>query len=751
MEDVLPYVTLGVVALVALVFVGLRRQRERRDTERHRLARQEGLHVPTSLHPVIDTDLCIGSLACVRSCPEGDILGIVNGAGALVAGANCIGHGRCAAECPVDAIKLVFGSSERGIDLPEVDETFESSRPGVHIVGELSGMGLIKNAMTQGLELGEYLGRTLEQSHGELDVVIVGAGPAGLATGLALRAAGVSFEILEQDSLGGTVASYPRQKVVMTERVLLPIHGEFGKSSISKEELIAEFERMRARAELPVQTGVKVTAVNGADRNFTVRTSSGDRRAKKVVLATGRRGSPRKLGVKGEDSAHVTYRLIDPEQYTGESVLVVGGGDSAIEAALALAEAGATVAISYRGPAFARCRAENRDKISRAIEQGQVKAILSSEVVEIRGELSDRSKGPSLDQRGARSLGRECDLDVGGQRVTLPASYVIVSIGGELPTEFLQTLGIGVRRFSGEERKSAASNKVVGIGRRTRRSDQEEGRRRELLGVGLFGLGLIILAALAFVGGDYYWLSQEAREQHPQHDFLRSSGLWGHGVGIAATIFMMSNFLYAMRKRIRALRGLGRIKTWLTFHVFVGTMSPLVIAFHAAFESKNQLATATAASLAIVAVTGLIGRYLYALLPSREGKLVDLSELRARYALLRAEISEEARARVGRVADRIVAEPPRRGAVLEVLRSPIDGLRLRAARAAHPDFVDFEVWEALAEAQTLRVSVAFYRGLRRALGAWRVLHVVLAVFLVFAIAVHVAISIYLGYAWILTP
>ncbi|MBI2376833.1 MAG: NAD(P)-binding domain-containing protein [Deltaproteobacteria bacterium] len=738
MEQLLPYVTFACVAALAIAYAAARQRRERRDTERRDLLRQEGLHLPASLHPVIDTNLCIGSLACVQACPEGDILGIVNGTATLVAGANCIGHGRCATECPVDAIKLVFGSSERGLDLPEVDEAFESSRRGIHIVGELSGMGLIKNAMTQGVELGAYLGRTIPRDDTSLDVVVVGAGPAGLATGLALRAAGRSFQILEREAFGGTIAAYPRHKVVMTERVTLPIHGKFGEPTISKEELIAELERMRERARLPISTGIKVSSVEGSDGEFTVHTDQGTAfRAKKVVLATGRRGSPRKLGIPGEGSPHVVYNLVDAEQYSGRRVVVVGGGDSALEAALSVADAGATVAISYRSASFTRCRAENREKMAGAVAGGRVTALMGSELTRIHGATLDR--GAFVEVRS-------------GDRVTeVDADFVIVSIGGELPQAFLEALEIKVRRFTGEGRtQHGSSEKLVGIGRKARRTEREDRGRSRKLGAALFVLGVAVLVGLAWMGADYYLLDAESRDTHPRHDFLRSSGPWGHGVGIVATAFMMSNFLYAMRKRLGFMKGRGRIKTWLTFHVFVGTMSPLVIAFHAAFESKNQLATATAIALLVVAGTGLVGRYVFGLLPSREGRLIDLFELRERFELLRADLSEEHAQRLGAVARQALADPPAGAPLTELVRAPLDGIRLRLARVTSRGVLEPEMWDSLFEARSLRVSIAFHRTLRRVLGIWRALHVVLAVFLVLTISVHVALSIYLGYAWLLT-
>src|SRR2546422_9059356 len=230
-----------------------------------------------------------------------------------------------------------------------IDEYFESSRRGVHIVGELGGMGLIRNAVTQGLQAAERLAETTPKGNGSAtDVPIIGGGPAGLAAALRLRGAGRSFRLVDQGSLGGTVANYPRQKVVMTEPFQVPYFGKVSKELISKEELLGIWERALGKANVTIEEGVKVTGIEGQDGGFRVQTSRGPMDARKVVLATGLRGTPRKIGCRGEELPKVTYRLIDTEQYEGCDVLVVGGGDSAVEAAVQRAEQSyARVSISY--------------------------------------------------------------------------------------------------------------------------------------------------------------------------------------------------------------------------------------------------------------------------------------------------------------------------------------------------------------------------------------------------------------------
>ena len=732
--------TILIFAAIGAVILGagqlLSNRRRHRKTARA-MAEKPHAQVPLTLHPVIDTDICIGSLTCLKSCPEGDILGIVDGAARLIHADHCIGHGKCAAECPVDAIKLVFGTSERGVDLPMVDEFFESSRPGVHIIGELGGMGLIRNAVTQGLQVAERLSQVIPRGKSSAtDVVIVGAGPAGLATALALRAGGRSFRVLEQGSLGGTIANYPRQKVVMTEPFDVPYVGRMKKKLISKEDLLDIWTRALRKAEVKVEEGVKVLGIEGADGAFRVQTSKGSLEARKVILATGMRGNPRKLGVPGEDLPKVTYRLLEAEQYNGCDVLVVGGGDAALEAAMQLAEQSeAQVSISYRGENFGKCRDANRKKMATLVQARRVQALMNSEVNKVTDD--------------------EVVLTVAGSPVVIANDYVIVNVGGELPTEFLTKMQISMEKHFGEELKKPHSAPVGDRRGLAREKDERKALRTEHKLY--FALGTLIIAWLAIRGWNYYLLPHDARLQSPLHDSLRPAGHWGHGVGIIATAFMMLNFIYPLRKRSKLLAGKGAIRSWLDFHMFVGFMSPLVIAFHAAFQSNNQLATGTAMALLIVVLTGIVGRFIYGMVPAKGGKALELSDVLGRWERLRARLApmiEDADnpALLHRMFDS-VTKPARGGSlVLMILWRPFAAAltRLRLARARlhfddHDEYLDFR--EGYLLLSRLRVQVAFYGSLKNLLRGWRLFHASLAGFLVVSIGAHIAVSIYLGYVW----
>ena len=719
-----------------------RRRRQARDTHTLKTSIEKELHLPPSLHPVIDPNTCIGSLSCIKVCPEGDILGIVDGRAALVVAANCIGHSRCELECPVGAIKLVFGTSERGLDLPEVDEFFETNRAGVHIIGELGGMGLIKNAVRQGMQLGHRFKSILKPlAVGQVHATIVGAGPAGIAAALTMKEAGLSFVLVDQGtSLGGTIANYPRQKLVMTETVDLPYYGKFGKPLISKEALLEMFSEALRNAAIKIHHGVKVAELNGDDGNFEVLTDKGKIKCQKVVLAIGRMGTPRKLEVPGEELPKVTYLLLHPKQYAGKKVLVVGGGDSALEIAqMVAAEAGTEVSISYRSPAFGRAKQRNKDNIETLIRDGRVNAIMSSNVVSIHPD--------------------KVVLDVAGERTEIANDYVVINVGGVLPTEFLKSLGVSIQRHVGQAIEKSKKKKSVSTSSRVLLDEKTEERQRIRLGTALAVLGVVILAGLWYVGRNYYWLPTAQRVYSPLHKALKPGGAWGHGIGVVATVVMLSNFLLPLRKHWRRLKGRKPIRHWLTFHVFVGVMSPLVILFHSAFGSNNAVATLCYTSLICVVGTGLVGRFLFGLVPIAGDHYLELTELRSRMEQLRGSLNPLLE-KVRRPQDihwllrKATADPPEgMGFFRALLSFPVDAFRVRLSLvstrshfATRDDHHEFSAM--ITRLLRLKRQAAVFRTAKTVMNYWRGFHVVLAVFLVLVISIHIATAWYLGYRWI---
>ncbi|MEQ1671472.1 MAG: NAD(P)-binding domain-containing protein, partial [Hyphomicrobium sp.] len=301
---------------------------------------EAGLGEPPTLHPVIDLAKCMGCGSCVSACPEGEILGLIDNKATLIEPAECIGHGACKAACPFDAISLVFGTETRGVELPVVGPDFQTNVKGLYIAGELGGMGLIRNAIEQGRQaLNAIAARKDATTANMLDVFIVGAGPAGMSASLGALEKKMRCVTVDQEELGGTVAHFPRGKLVMTQPATLPLVGKMSFREVSKEALLDFWQQSVRKTGLKIQFGERVEEIRplGPNKGFEIRTTSGAYTSNTVLLTIGRRGTPRKLGVPGEDQSKVVYRLIDPAQYAGQNVLVVGGGDSAIEAANALA------------------------------------------------------------------------------------------------------------------------------------------------------------------------------------------------------------------------------------------------------------------------------------------------------------------------------------------------------------------------------------------------------------------------------
>ena len=233
MDEVLleQLVAYGTVFMVcgAVIFLYLRKKKRKYTETRQkvRVAKEEGLFEPVSLHPYIDLNACIGSGACITACPEKDILGITDGVATVINTSNCVGHGACFHACPVEAISLRIGTERRGVDLPHVSEEYETNIKGMYIAGELGGMGLIKNSVEQGQQAIENIVKNKKPSReGILDVVIIGAGPAGISATLAAKKHGLTSITLEQESLGGTVYTFPRSKIVMTAPMDLPLYGK---------------------------------------------------------------------------------------------------------------------------------------------------------------------------------------------------------------------------------------------------------------------------------------------------------------------------------------------------------------------------------------------------------------------------------------------------------------------------------------------------------------------------------------------
>jgi len=434
LENILIY-SLAAILCIAAVAVYLRKKsKESRIVDQKIIqAREDGLHEPVSLHPVIDVNRCIQTGACVAACPEHDIIGIRNGKATIINASRCIGHGACFHACPTEAISLHIGTEKRGVELPHVNQDFQTNIPGIYIAGELGGMGLIKNAVEQGRQAVENIAKSFDKQHNaEWDLVIVGAGPAGISGALTAKKYGLKFMILEQDTLGGTVFTFPRGKIVMTSPMDLPLYGKVKLYQTSKSELLQLWQTVIRKNNIPISENSKVESIRPENNIFRISTAGGKQyTSSRILLSIGRRGTPRKLNVPGEMLEKVAYRLLEPEEVSGKNILIVGGGDSAVESALMLSEQN-NVTISYRSEAFSRIKQLNRLSLDKAAASGKL-------VIRYNTNLISIEKG-SVTIEDTKNGGTE----------ELPNDLVYIFAGGELPTQFLEKAGVMITRKFGE-------------------------------------------------------------------------------------------------------------------------------------------------------------------------------------------------------------------------------------------------------------------------------------------------------------
>ncbi len=432
------FVSFLVLMPVVYFFIQTRKKEEAVAKKSIEAAVKSQLNEPVSLHPEIDPALCGGCGACTKVCPEGDILKLVNHKAVLVAPTKCVGHGECERACPFDAISLVFGTKTRGQDIPRLTPKYETNVPGLYIAGELGGMGLIRNAVRQAIAAVEDAASKLEQGKtAEYDLLVVGAGPAGVAAALAATSRKLRYVVIEQSSFGGTIANFPRQKVVMSHPAVLPLAGTMksGQNRISKEELLEYWHGLRVKFGLKIKEGIRFESLEKQAGVFCMQTSQGPMTARKVILAMGVRGSPRKLGLPNEDLPKVTYNLLDPEQYQKQDISVVGGGNAAAEAVqyLAKAKLGNKVILLVRGLDFDRCNEANQTAVRELEKRGLVKIWYESAVSEIQKDHLLILKKDQV--------------------VKVPNDYLFVFAGAEMPHKFLMSLGVEIDKKFGEARK----------------------------------------------------------------------------------------------------------------------------------------------------------------------------------------------------------------------------------------------------------------------------------------------------------
>lgn len=432
----------GFTALVgiALAVIARRKGAQQKAVKVYREAIRTGTAEPLTMHPEIDPLRCAGCGACVKACPEGDILQLIDHKAVLVTPTKCVGHGECESSCPFDAIQLVFGTKTRGMELPRLTTHYESNVPGLYVVGELGGMGLIRNAVKQGRLAVEHASQTLSgKTSADCDILVVGAGPAGLASTLGAIAAKKSYICVEQNSFGGTVYNFPRQKIVMSHPAELPIFGpmRFPSNKVSKEDLLTYWNLVRKKTGLKVNEECKFIKLDKKGEIFSVETSKGLVTARRVILAMGVRGTPRRLGIEGEGLPNVTYNLLEPEQYQRCHVVVVGGGNAGVEAAQQLAQPiyRNRVTLLVRSAVFDRCNQDNQDIIFALAKKGLVDIRFESNLIYIAKDHV------IYEQKGKKSK--------------IKNDFVFIFAGAEMPFKFLQSLGIVIDKKFGEPVRKA--------------------------------------------------------------------------------------------------------------------------------------------------------------------------------------------------------------------------------------------------------------------------------------------------------
>jgi thioredoxin reductase/Pyruvate/2-oxoacid:ferredoxin oxidoreductase delta subunit len=689
---------------------------------------RQGSAKPQFQYPVVDLTRCLGCGKCVAVCPEDGVLDLVHGQAMVVNGARCVGHAMCERECPVSAITVTVGDLSDRRDVPALDGLEAVGSKGLFLAGEVTAHALIKTAIEHGVAVAAEVAQRAPAlvgsegasgaDDGALDLVIVGAGPAGLACSLEAKRLGLSFVTLDQErGPGGTVAKYPRRKLVMVEPVDLPLVGRLEARSYTKEALVDLWREVVKEHDLPFRYGEMLEGVEREGEGYVVRTGDGTYAARNVCLAVGRRGTPEKLGVPGEDLPKVQYSLLDASSYLGRNILVVGGGDSAVEAALGLAEQpGNRITLSYRKEAFFRLRSKNEQRVMDCIAQGKIVVLFNSEVKKIH----------------ARTVEVVVHTDDGPKPCKLPNDDVFIMAGGKPPFELLERAGVS---FDPALRAPAAPVTEQGTG----------------IFPALVATFLLSLVALVWAlwHSDYYGLPANERAAHAKHALLhpaRGLGLW---LGITAVTLIAANLLYLVRRSGRFR--LGSLRAWMSSHVATGVLAILCAMMHGAMRPGDTPGGHAFWALAVLLVTGAIGRYFYAYVPrAANGRELELTEVKAELGKVEAEwgdgerrFRERARGEIHALIESRQWKASFVGRVAALFRGQKDLRELlkRLEGEGRGEGVPEEQIAATLglarRAHRTSLMAAHFEDLRAILGAWRYLHRWIALLMVVLVVVHI--------------
>ena len=759
---------LGIILALALLGLLARRSEMRRLAavlaERGE-AKRQGSHAAQLQYPVVDLTRCLGCGTCVRECPEEGVLGLVHGQAAVIHGARCVGHGLCVEACPMDAVQVTLGDLKSRTDIPVLSEQLEvEGSPGLYLAGEVTGYALVRTAITHGAAVATHVAQRVGAGtaarvqrsalrpargsrHGEggpatavleasaeepLDLCIVGAGPAGLSCSLAAKEQGLNVLTLEREEIGGTVSKYPRRKLVMTQPVELPLHGRLKKTSYFKEELIRLWEDVAEEHDLPIRREEFVDVERGEDGVFTVQTKVRSYRAHNVCLCLGRRGTPRKLGVPGEELPKVTYSLLDAESYQGRRILVVGGGDSAIEAAIGLAiQPGNRVWLSYRKASFFRIKAKNRKNLEQMTQEGRIVQLLESQVREIR---EDRVLLTVRDPNSERGSGV----------MKLKNDEVFVFAGGIPPFEQLESCGVS---FDGSLRPE-----VVEVG------EKGTGILRALV----WGLALTVLTVgWCYLLRDYYSLPWSERPDSGLHTLLEPTSGIGLTTGILASVLIVLNLVYLIRRSRVGKWIAGSLQYWLSIHVVTGILALLLLIVHSSMGVQNTSGGHAFIGVVILVITGGIGRYFYSYLPkAANGRTLAREEARDALTATVADLDREGRG-LGADLQQELDALALHGSWGSSLSQRVRGLftsrsDLRRSlvrieeKARRQGVAQDQIARTLGLARKLHRSSllsAHYEDLRGVLSSWRFVHRWIALAMLALAAIHIANALRYARFW----
>jgi len=720
-------VGVGVALAVAMCLLALRRaelDRMGRAVASRERARERRTDATQLQYPLIDLSRCLGCATCVAVCPEGDVLGIVHGQAVVVNGARCEGASVCERDCPAGAITVNLVEREAQEDAPVLSDELEvQGSAGLFLAGEVTTHTLIAGAVEHGTRVASVVAARVQEGMGQpdaLDLVIVGAGPAGLACALEAKRNGLRFLVVDQANLpGGTVAKYPRRKLVMTRPLELPMYGRFGETTYTKEELAWLWQRIVFEQGLDFRGGQVFRGLQRhGDGCFTVETSVESFRSRHVCLAIGRRGVPSTLGVPGEGLPKVNYSLIDAGSFTNRNLLVVGGGNAAVEAALGLAEQpGNVVSLSYRRPRFFRLDERNRERLKAATRAGRIDVYFNSRVRDIR---NDEVELQIVDGDEVRA-------------VCLPNEEVFVLAGGVSASELLESSGVSFDRPS-----------VAASGPQEERS---RGVERGLLIAFVF-----TLAAVGF----YCWnsssdlFSSGDSVAHPRRELPGPGRGMGLSFGVAAACLVAVNLLYSWRRSPRRWLSFGSLSAWVTGHIAMGFLALLFVVLHGETVLHHTPGGYALWALVALVVTGAIGCYLYAWVPREaNGRELEFEEVRARHDRrldarpAQRGFHEKARTEVLS----LVGGTPWRGSFLSRLGA-LHGMRRELSgvlagveeRGRNLGVPGEEVAETLRYARYTHrqaLLVAHFEGLRSLLSAWRIVIRCMAALVLLLMALHI--------------